>query len=70
MAKTTKPKTYKWTIEVEVAEVWVEDGFDPDVRQWHEAITGTMLGFATEGEVSVRVLSKPSPKRIAKAQGY
>ena len=64
-----KPKTFKWTVEFEIAHCLVEDGFEMT-----DAVAQNMieerLSHAYEGEVKARVVKAPTKKSIAKAQGY
>jgi hypothetical protein len=64
-----RPKFFKWTIEVEVAEVWVEDGFDFNKDRCVDLET-SLIDWASEGEVRVKVVKAPDPKEIRKTQGY
>lgn len=68
MSKAKKTK-FKWTIEIEVDKVWIQDGFDPDAEQI-KYIFLRALGFAQDGEVKVKVVERPSDRDIATAQGY
>jgi hypothetical protein len=63
-------KTFKWTVEIEVSEVWVGDGFQLDEDHLKDAILANLLGYATEDEVRVKIVKAPSLKAIAEAQGY
>lgn len=64
-------KTYKWTIEIEVDETWVEDGFDlQDGRDLSESVGQTLLPYAHSHEVKVKCLSGPPREEVATAQGY
>lgn len=60
---------FKWTLEVEVDETWVADGFDFHEDRVRELAEG-LIAYAYPHEVKVRVLSAPDPKAIRKAQGY
>jgi hypothetical protein len=64
-----KPKFYKWTVQIEVSENWIEDGFDLDEERL-QAMVLSDLSFAYSSEVRVKILKSPSPEAIAKAQGY
>lgn len=64
-----KKQTFKWTVEIEVDEKWVADGYDlDDIRA--TAMVLSDLVFAEEHEVKAKVISAPNPEDIAKAQGY
>lgn len=64
----SRKKFFKWVIEVQVAPIWVEDGFDLS-QETHNRLS-TLLPFANEGEIKVKILKAPSPKAIRKIQGY
>lgn len=77
MKKTKQPKTsanpsrdgfFRWTVEIEVHETWVADGFNLDDDRAHEMMTRE-LSHAYGHEVRARVLSAPPADAIAKAQG-
>lgn len=66
----------KWLIQIEikVADLWIEDGFDMSKRieDLEEQIVSQMLPYAYGHEVNVKakIISKPDPKIIRKMQGY
>lgn len=60
---------FKWTVEFEVAEIWVADGFDLDDERALEMLNAD-LRFATSGEITAKVTRAPDPAKIRKAQGY
>lgn len=63
-------KTFKWTVEFEVAECWVADGFDMTDRRALDMLSQD-LSYANIGtELSAKVKRSPSPKSIAIAQGH
>lgn len=69
MTERVRTKPFKWTIEVEVAPVWVEDGFDlSDARA--QKVFLRELGYARFEEVTCKVIKAPSRKSIRKIQGY
>jgi len=56
---------FKWTVEIEVAEVWVADGFD--MREGNKetgtaihAAISSMLPFAYPEEIKVKVKKAPA----------
>lgn len=61
---------FKWTVEFEVAESWVADGFimtDDRALQ----MLASDLGWADiDNELSAKVILHPNLDRVAKAQGY
>ena len=60
----------KWTVEIEVADTWVADGFELDAERLHNVIMSGMLGYAYDNEVKVKIIGKPEPKVIREIQGY
>ena len=66
---TQNMNKFKWTIEIEVAETWVADGFDPTEERFKEMVL-TDLIYAYDQEVNVTILQRPDPKLIRQAQGY
>jgi len=62
-------KTYKWTVEFEVDETWVADGFALDDERAQDMIRND-LRFATSSEVKAKVIKSPPAEAIRKAQGY
>lgn len=63
-----KPKTLKWTVEFEIAECWVADGFNITDEQAQDMIE-RRLSCATSDQVKARVVRAPSKTAIAAAQG-
>ena len=61
-------KTFKWTVEFEVDEVWVADGFEPTDLHFHDMLS-SWLSFATPDEISAKILKSPKQYDIRKAQG-
>lgn len=69
--KTPTPHSkLKWTVELYVAPVWVEDGFDlTDDRALY--MLANDLRFANVGaELHAKVVGRPEDTRVAKLQGY
>jgi len=62
-------KFYKWTVEIEVSEVWVADGFEVTAERLQEMLQEA-IGFSHENETRVRVVKAPTVNAIRKAQGY
>jgi hypothetical protein len=61
---------FKWTVEFEVDEMWVADGFSLSNLRALEML-GTELDYADmTTELSARVIKAPPLDRILKAQGY
>jgi hypothetical protein len=69
MGEPNPNRFYKWTVEIEVNEVWVADGFDLTDERLKEMIESE-LGYSYSHETRVQVLKAPSPKKIRRAQGY
>lgn len=70
--KTDEPdpnKFFKWTVDIEVNEVWVADGFEVTAERLQEMLQEA-IGFSYESETRVRVVKAPSEQEIRKAQGY
>jgi hypothetical protein len=62
-------KTFTWVVEFEVAETWVEDGFNIDQNRARDMIANA-LPYADGSEFKVKVLQAPDAKLIRKTQGY
>ena len=67
--KGSEMKTFKWVVELEVTENWVEDGFNIDQRRAFNMIE-SVLPFASGAEFKAKVISAPDAKLIRKTQGY
>lgn len=73
-------KKFKFQIEMQVADVWIEDGFGAVNRKEKkeleeriaEVIQGHMLtsAYGHEFQVKVKTISTPPMAVIAKLQGY
>lgn len=68
---------YKWTarVNVEIADLWVADGFDLTPERAEEIFTDAIDAVLTtahghERKVSVSITRAPDPKAIRKEQGY
>ena len=66
--KSKPPKWFKWTVEIAVDKLWVEDGFDLTRDRAHDMVA-EMLSFAHGSEFKARVISKPDRSLIRKVQG-
>lgn len=62
-------RMHKWTVEIAVAETWVEDGFDITDERMHDIMTST-LSWAYGHEIACKVLTRPPDEDVAKAMGY
>lgn len=63
-------KRFKWVVEFEVDETWVEDGFDLSTDERAMSMLAEALPHATGSELRAKTIKSPTAKRIAKAQGY
>lgn len=60
---------FKWTIEIEMDEHWVEDGFD----MTDERVTDMLQAYMPHvygHEVGGRVLKRPPDEAVAKMMGF
>lgn len=65
-----KEKTFKWIVEFEIAESWIEDGFDLTDDRALDMLSHD-LRYANIGtELGAKVLKSPSKESIRKVQGY
>lgn len=58
----------KWTVEFEVDEAWVADGFDLTDDRAKDMLARD-LGWAYGHELGAKVIKKPDPKIIRELQG-
>jgi hypothetical protein len=63
-------KRFKWTIEIEVTETWVADGFDMRTPEDVKVLLERRLPHAYGHELGGKVISRPPDKEVATAQGY
>ena len=67
-------KTYKWTIEIEVSENWVQDGFDISDYSPYDlacALQEGILSVAYPGdELKAKVIKSPDAAAISAEQGF
>lgn len=59
----------KWTIEIEVDETWVADGFNPN-DGWVQDMMMDRLSWANGSEVGGRIVKAPDQEKVAHLQGY
>lgn len=59
----------KWTVEFEVDDIWVADGFNPSEEDMQELLLEGWLRHATHNEVKAKIVKKPSDKKIIKLAG-
>lgn len=74
--------SYRWTIDIEVSETWVEDGFGSlgsEATPAEEArrrglfelmLAERILSCAYGSEISVKIVKEPCMKAVRRAQGY
>lgn len=62
-------KTFKWVVEFEVTETWVEDGFEI-TQDRAEDMLANALPYAYGNELSAKVIKAPKQDLIRKTQGY
>jgi hypothetical protein len=62
-------KTFKWTVEFEVDEIWVADGLNLDDGRALEMLANDLV-HAYEHEIRAKVVKAPDAKAVARAQGY
>lgn len=60
---------FKWTVEIEVHDTWVMDGFDLTDERAHDMLSRE-LGYAYGHELRARVIKAPPADDIRWAQGY
>ena len=49
-------KKFKLTIIIEVDQIWIDDGFNPDTKEWRESIEEAilvLLPYARQNEFKV-----------------
>lgn len=67
--------SYRWTIELEVSETWVEDGFGAEsspgsIEFFESNLAERIMPYANGSEISVKIVKEPDIKAVRKAQGY
>jgi hypothetical protein len=63
------PQRFKFTIEFDVAEVWIADGFDLTDSRAQDLLRNA-LPWCYDSEVGARVIARPADEDMARAQGY
>jgi hypothetical protein len=61
--------TFRWTVEFEVDELWVADGFNLTAERAKDMIERA-LPHSYAPETAARIISAPGAEAILKAQGY
>ena len=62
-------KTFKWVVQFEVTENWVEDGFNISEKRALDMLANA-LPYAYGSELAVKIIKSPDAKLIRKTQGY
>lgn len=57
----------KWTVEIQVEESWVADGFDLTKERAHDMVADTLPG-AMNTEIKVKIIEKPRKAVIKQLQ--
>ena len=60
-------KFLKWTVEFEISETWVADGFEMTDDIAHEMLSDR-LGYAYDAELRATVVKAPSKAAIRRVQ--
>ena len=68
-SRRPKSRRFVWTVEIEVAEVWVADGFDLTDERAH-GIMCRALSHARMSDIRCRVVKAPKREHVRAAQGY
>jgi hypothetical protein len=61
-------KKFKWTVEIEVDQIWVEDGFNLTEDRLNSMI-GYELSYANGNEYKGTIIKAPKQSTIDKVQG-
>ena len=67
--KELQMKTFKWVVQFEVTENWVEDGFTISEKRALNMLANA-LPYAYGSELEVKIIKAPDEKLIRKTQGY
>lgn len=62
-------RRFRWTVEIEVDETWIADGFNLTQDRLTQMILSD-LNFAYPHEVGARIVKSPDAKLIRAAQGF
>lgn len=63
-------KKLKWTVQFEIDECWVEDGFNLTDDRALDMLSNDLRHAHIDSELRAKVIKAPAPERIAKLQGY
>lgn len=61
-------KKFRWTLEIEIDETWVADGFDLTDQRAHDMLCAA-LGYAASTEIRCRVTKRPPMADVNIVQG-
>lgn len=61
---------FKWTVEFEVDESWVADGFDLTDERALDMLSGDLTFAHIDSELGAKVIKAPDAKAIRQIQGY
>ncbi len=64
------PVSFKWTVEFEVDEIWVADGFDLDDDRAINMLNMDLTLAMRDSEIKAKVLKAPDKATIRRVQGY
>jgi len=60
----------KWTVEFEVDEIWVEDGFNLTDERALDMLANDLRFANMNTELGARVIKAPKPEKLRALQGY
>jgi hypothetical protein len=63
-------KMFKWTVEFQVSENWVADGFNLDDDRALEMLSKDLGWAIVETELKAKVVKHPNLDEVAQCQGY
>jgi hypothetical protein len=61
-------KSFKWVVEFEVTQNWVEDGFNITEDRANDMLANA-LPYAYGSEYKVKIIKSPNAELISKIQG-
>lgn len=64
------PKFYKWTVEFQVAAVWVADGFELTDDRALDMLASDLGWAHINTDLRAKVIKAPTKAAIRKEQGY
>lgn len=63
-------KFYKWTVEFQVADCWVADGFELTDERALDMLSNDLGWAHIDSELRAKVIKAPSQDAIRAEQGY